>query len=55
MGYPMAGHLRKAGYETVVFNRTRARAEEWQSTYNGSVCDTPREAASAADYSSNDS
>ena len=27
MGYPMAGHLAKAGYETRVYNRTAAKAE----------------------------
>ena len=26
MGYPMAGHLRAAGHEVVVYNRTTAKA-----------------------------
>jgi len=26
MGYPMAGHLARAGYETRVYNRTSAKA-----------------------------
>tara|TARA_B100000886_G_scaffold326707_1_gene273455 strand:+ start:257 stop:397 length:141 start_codon:yes stop_codon:yes gene_type:complete len=30
MGYPMAGHLARAGHEVTVFNRTIGRAEAWQ-------------------------
>ena len=29
MGYPMAGHLKRAGHDVTVFNRTRAKAEAW--------------------------
>ena len=29
MGYPMAGHLKRAGHDVVVFNRTHAKAEKW--------------------------
>ena len=29
MGFPMAGHLARAGYDVTVFNRTPARAEAW--------------------------
>ena len=29
MGYPMAGHLARAGHEVTVYNRTAARAEAW--------------------------
>jgi len=50
MGYPMAGHLAKAGYETRVFNRTAAKAEKWCEEYGGSHGLTPREAAEAADF-----
>ena len=28
MGYPMAGHLQKAGHAVTVYNRTTAKAEE---------------------------
>jgi 3-hydroxyisobutyrate dehydrogenase-like beta-hydroxyacid dehydrogenase len=49
MGYPMAGFLAKAGHETVVFNRTAAKAEQWVTDYTGSSAATPREAASGAD------
>jgi len=47
MGYPMAGHLQKAGHEVTVFNRTSEKAQSWVDTYGGSSAATP--AAAAAD------
>lgn len=48
MGYPMAGHLAKAGHEVTVFNRTAEKAKAWVETYGGrsapSVADAAREA-----------
>ena len=29
MGYPMAGHLARAGHQVTVYNRTAAKAEKW--------------------------
>jgi 3-hydroxyisobutyrate dehydrogenase-like beta-hydroxyacid dehydrogenase len=49
MGYPMAGHLAAAGFETVVFNRTSARAEQWCAEHAGRRVATPAEAARDAD------
>lgn len=49
MGYPMAGHLAKAGHDVVVFNRTRAKAEKWAAEFKGTVANTPREAALGRD------
>src|SRR5262249_50312392 len=49
MGYPMAGHLSRAGYRTRVFNRTRARADAWAKEYAGTVCETPAAAVRDAD------
>ena len=49
MGYPMAGHLARAGHEVTVFNRTGARAEAWQSEYGGYIAPTPAAAAKAQD------
>ena len=49
MGFPMAGHLARAGFEVTIFNRTSSRAELWLKTYAGSQASTPAEAASAAD------
>ncbi|KQU49664.1 oxidoreductase [Sphingomonas sp. Leaf339] len=48
MGAPMAGHLVTAGHDVTVYNRTRAKAEAWASTYGGTVAATPAEAARGA-------
>ena len=50
MGYPMAGHLANAGYQTRVYNRTTVKAEQWCKEYRGSFGVTPREAAEGADF-----
>jgi 3-hydroxyisobutyrate dehydrogenase-like beta-hydroxyacid dehydrogenase len=50
MGYPMAGHLATAGYQTRVYNRTVAKAEKWCQDYPGDFASTPREAAEGADF-----
>ena len=49
MGYPMAGHLAKAGHEVTVYNRTTAKAESWVAEHGGHFGKTPREAAMGAD------
>ena len=49
MGYPMAGHLTRAGHSVTVFNRTAARAEAWQNEYGGHVAPTPAAAAKDQD------
>ena len=49
MGYPMAGHLKAAGHEVTVYNRTHAKAEDWSSQHGGRAARTPREAAAGAD------
>jgi 3-hydroxyisobutyrate dehydrogenase-like beta-hydroxyacid dehydrogenase len=50
MGYPMAGHLANAGYQTTVYNRTTAKAEQWCNDYQGDLAKTPREAATGAEF-----
>ena len=45
MGYPMAGHLQKAGHEVCVFNRTQAKADKWQAEFSGTTAKTPALAA----------
>ncbi|TIL81252.1 MAG: NAD(P)-dependent oxidoreductase, partial [Mesorhizobium sp.] len=51
MGYPMAGHLRnKGGHDVTVYNRTKAKAEQWVAQYGGSVANTPAEAADGKDF-----
>ena len=52
MGYPMAGHLARAGYPTTVFNRTASRAGAWLAAYGDTECahvaETPVAAARGA-------
>jgi len=49
MGYPMAGHLAKAGHEVTVYNRTAAKAEAWVREYGGGHRATPSAAAAGAE------
>ncbi|QDP01402.1 NAD(P)-dependent oxidoreductase [Thalassotalea sp. PS06] len=49
MGYPMAGHLSKAGFDVNVYNRTAAKAEQWAKEYQGTAYSTPKEAATGCD------
>ena len=50
MGYPMAGHLVKAGHEVCVYNRTTAKAQAWVDQHGGTLGKTPREAAAGAEF-----
>lgn len=50
MGYPMAGHLVKAGYRVTVYNRTAAKAKRWVAEYGGDIAATPKAAATGADF-----
>ena len=49
MGFPMAGHLSKAGHSVRVYNRTAAKSESWVQEHQGLAFDTPEAAASGAD------
>jgi 3-hydroxyisobutyrate dehydrogenase len=49
MGYPMAGHLAKAGHDVTVYNRTAEKAERWAREHKGSAVATPAEAAHGAE------
>ena len=49
MGYPMAGHLHRAGHEVTVYNRTTAKADAWVADYGGRSAPSPREAVAGAD------
>ena len=44
MGYPMAGHLKKNGYNVTVFNRTETKAKKWVEEHGGNMGKTPKEA-----------
>ncbi|WP_207061145.1 NAD(P)-dependent oxidoreductase [Motiliproteus sp. SC1-56] len=48
MGYPMAGHLQKAGYDVCVYNRTQAKAAAWVEAHGGRRADTPAQACAGA-------
>ncbi|HDY98212.1 MAG TPA: NAD(P)-dependent oxidoreductase [Pseudomonas sabulinigri] len=50
MGYPMAGHLQRAGHNVTVYNRTASRARQWVAEHAGSAADTPALAAVDQDY-----
>ncbi|HZS83774.1 MAG TPA: NAD(P)-dependent oxidoreductase [Stellaceae bacterium] len=49
MGYPMAGHLAKAGHAVTVYNRTAAKARSWVEAHGGAFAETPAKAAAAAE------
>ena len=49
MGYPMAGHLAKAGHDVTVFNRTREKAAKWVEQHGGKSAPSPADAAKDAD------
>ncbi len=49
MGFPMAGHLAKAGHEVRVFNRSAAKAQAWAADHEGSAFATASEAAQDCD------
>lgn len=50
MGYPMAGHLQRAGHNVTVYNRTAERARTWVAEYGGSCALTPAAAAEDAEF-----
>ena len=50
MGFPMAGHLARAGHHVTVFNRTAARAERWTGEFGGRGAATPAVAAKDAEF-----
>jgi 3-hydroxyisobutyrate dehydrogenase-like beta-hydroxyacid dehydrogenase len=49
MGYPMAGHVQKAGMEMCVYNRTQSKSEQWCEQYGGDMARTPAAAAEGRD------
>ena len=50
MGFPMAGHLARAGHSVTVYNRTAARAEKWLASQTSpqKCASAPTPAAAAA-------
>ncbi len=50
MGYPMAGHLARAGHTLSIFNRTPARAKQWVEEYGNRALPSPADAARDAEF-----
>ena len=49
MGAPMARHLIRAGHDLTVYNRSRAKAENWVTEHGGSLATSPADAAKYAE------
>ncbi|MCK6451963.1 MAG: NAD(P)-dependent oxidoreductase [Alphaproteobacteria bacterium] len=49
MGFPMAGHLAKAGHKVTVYNRTPAKAQDWVKKHGGTAQPTPAKAVAGCD------
>ncbi|MEM6850858.1 MAG: NAD(P)-dependent oxidoreductase [Pseudomonadota bacterium] len=49
MGFPMAGHLARAGHDVAVYNRTAARRAAWMELHKGRQAATPADAAAGAE------
>ncbi len=49
MGYPMAGHLAKNGYQVCVYNRSSEKATAWSEEHSGTTASTPAAAAENSD------
>ncbi len=49
MGFPMAGHLARAGHQVTVYNRSAAKSAAWVAEFGGQSAPTPREAAAGAE------
>ena len=49
MGYPMASHLKKAGLDVCVQNRSPSKSLRWVESYGGSHRDTPAELGAECD------
>jgi len=49
MGFPMAGHLARAGHRVTVYNRSAAKSSAWVAEFGGQAKATPAEAAQGAD------
>ncbi len=48
MGFPMAGHLARAGHDVTVYNRSAAKAAQWVDAHGGRSAPTPAAAAKDA-------
>lgn len=49
MGFPMAGHLKAAGHEVAVYNRSPEKARRWAEKHGGQAFETIAEAVTGAE------
>jgi 3-hydroxyisobutyrate dehydrogenase len=49
MGFPMAGHLSRAGHDVATFNRSPEKSRRWVETYGGRAADSVAGAAGGAE------
>ena len=49
MGSPIAGHIKRGGYEVTVFNRSLGKATSWRELYGGEIASSPAELAEGCD------
>ncbi|HZZ88750.1 MAG TPA: NAD(P)-binding domain-containing protein, partial [Caulobacteraceae bacterium] len=49
MGYPMAGHMARAGHQVAVFNRSPEKARRWASEHGGKAAATIADAVAGAE------
>ena len=49
MGFPMAGHLSKQGYEVSVYNRSKEKSKLWTEKYDGKYFTSVKEAVTNSD------
>ena len=50
MGFPMAGHLVKAGHSVTVWNRSAEKADRWVAQHKGQKAASPKDAATGAEF-----
>jgi len=49
MGFPMAGHIARAGHAVTVYNRTADKATQWTTKHGGRAAESPARAAADAE------
>jgi 3-hydroxyisobutyrate dehydrogenase-like beta-hydroxyacid dehydrogenase len=49
MGFPMAGHLARAGHEVTVYNRTAEKAARWVEAHHGRAVTSPADVGAACE------
>ena len=50
MGFPMAGHLSKEGYNVIVYNRSEEKSKLWIKNHIGTYSTSIKEAVSESDF-----